>query len=95
MKIKTISDESLEIIRTDRSNKATVIKGSSNYEMLNNRFYAEKLQFQSLDLRYNDLDYENSDMICRTIYSADHNQTCKVEDMMKCISEKMNTNMMI
>jgi hypothetical protein len=95
LKIKTISDESLEILRTDTANKPNVIKGSPNYEILNNRFYAEKLQFQSLDLRYDNLDYENSDMICRTIYTNPHNQTEEVVDMMKTIADKMNTNLMI
>ena len=34
-------------------------------------------------------------MICRTIYTSAHNQTEKVEDIMKVISDKMNTNVMI
>lgn len=46
-------------------------------------------------MRYDTLDYELSDMVCRTIYTSAHNQTEKVEDIMKVISDKMDTNVMI
>lgn len=95
LQIKTITDESLEILRTEASNKSVVINGSCNFEILNNIIYADKLQYQSLDLRYNELDHELCDMISRVIYYSPHNQTEKVDDIMKVIGDKMNTNLMV
>lgn len=41
------------------------------------------------------MDHDLCDMISRTIYYSPHNQTEHVDDIMKVISDKMNTNMMI
>ena len=43
--LDAVPDENLEILRTERSNKKSHIKGSCNYEVLNNIIYAEKLQY--------------------------------------------------
>ena len=95
LKIKTLTDESLEILRTDKSSKDDVIKGCCNYELLNNIIYSNKLRCLSLDLRQQTFESELMDFITRIIYSSPHNQTEQVDDMMKLITDEVNTNLSI
>jgi len=41
LNIRTISDENLEILRTDKADKEKTITGAANYEILSNLMYAD------------------------------------------------------
>jgi hypothetical protein len=90
-----LSDDSLEKLRTVKSNKQQLLTGCTNYEILNNIYYAEKFQFLSMDLRYETMDDELSDMVTRAIYICPHNNYCDAAKVLDAIRNSLNTQICV
>jgi len=85
-----LTDENLEILRTNTTEKSRTIRGDPNYEILNNVRYAEKFQFQSMDLRFDCNDNDISDIVTRALYVSPHNHTEEIDDVHKHIQEHLS-----
>ena len=85
-----MTDESLEILRTNTTEKSRTIRGCPNYEILSNVRYAEKFQFQSMDLRFDDNDNDISDCVTRALYVSPHNHTEEIANVHKHIHEHLS-----
>lgn len=45
-------------------------QGDVNYDILSNRFYADAFQYQSMSIRNEPSDFEQSDMVLKVLYSG-------------------------
>jgi len=73
LKLKTLTSENLEKLRTskiDQKLKKKQISNTVNYEILTNRFYAEGFQYESIDARNEPEDFDSSDIIDRVLHMS-------------------------
>ena len=68
-----MTDRNLERLRTHQK-KNRGIKGTYNYEILQNILYATRMQYQSLALRNDQADHDFCDMITKILYLSPHNE---------------------
>ena len=75
MQLKTVDDVAFEKLRTSkRSEGHTYIKGTPNYEIIQNMQYCDQFQFQAIDLCDDLEDLESNNNIIKKLYISDHNR---------------------
>lgn len=71
-KLRTLDDDGLEQLRNAKKTTKKEIKGVHNYEILSNLQYAASFQYQSIDLRNSEMDFQFSDMIAKVLYQSQY-----------------------
>lgn len=69
LNLRNMSDESLERLRKAQQGKKQ-FKGNNNYQMLQNLNYMTGFQYQSIDMRNEEIDSILSDVVSQLLYLA-------------------------
>jgi len=67
--LRSMSDESLEMLRTAQQGQKQ-FRGNNNYQILQNLTYMAAFQYQSLDMRNEEIDSILSDVVTKILYLA-------------------------